>query len=108
MPLDIDRFTPQHTFEPRALDPRREASEQHFRHRHFVDDRVEPFDEQKLKVRRLAFHLDRSLQLDLAMRDNCGQRLRRLFKRLSCCRTKAPYANVRVVRKMLPSCFTLS
>ena len=29
MPLDIDRLTPQRSFEPRALDPHGEAAEQH-------------------------------------------------------------------------------
>ena len=41
------------------------------------------------------------------MGDHRGQRLRRLFERSGCRRAKAPHADIRIMRKMLPSCVSL-
>jgi hypothetical protein len=103
VPRNIDKFAPQRRFQSSGLDRDGKAREQHLSDCHLVDDRVEPIDKQKLKVRRLARHLYGGERLHLGMGDDCSQRDRGLLKRLRGRRTEATYPDIRVMGKMLPS-----
>ena len=105
MALNIDRLTPQRSFEMAVHNPHVETTEQHLPHRHFINDGVEPFDEQKLDVRRLAGHCDRSLWLDSGMRDDSRERVRSLLKSRGRSAAEPAHADIGFVREMLPPRF---
>ena len=104
MPPNIDRFAPQRSRKPRIFDPHGEAAEHHAAHRHLVDDGIKPFHEQKFQVGGFASHFHLNLRFDLRLRDDCCQRLRRLFERFRCGRTKSSQSDIGIVREMLPAC----
>ena len=57
------------------------------------------------RCRRFASYLDRCQRPHLGLRDHRCQRQRSLFERLGRRRAKTPYADIGIMRKMLPSGF---
>jgi hypothetical protein len=100
MAFDVDRFAAQRPREPSVLDPHHELPKQHFPDRHFVDDGVEPFDQQQFEVGRLTLDLNRCLRLDLRVRDDRGQGASSLFECLLRRRATPAYAHVGIMREM--------
>src|SRR5512145_24067 len=55
---DVNRLSPRLAAETRVAKPNLEAREEHPARRHLIDQRVQPFGEQRLIVGRLAFDID--------------------------------------------------
>ena len=103
MPDDIDLLAPKRPIQPISFDPDRKFRKQHPAYRHFIDDRVEPFDEEQLKIGRgtADAHLEsrRNPRGRHRHRQSTGCLLESLIRR------PAPPANadIGVVREMLPT-----
>jgi hypothetical protein len=103
MSRDIDRLALQRSFEPPVLDPDGKAPEQHVPHRHLVDDRIEPIDEQQFEVRPFTLHLDGIPQLHRCMGHDGGQCVGCVLERFRGRGPETTNADVGIVRKMFPA-----
>ena len=100
----VDGLAPGSAREVAPVDPHIEAGEQHAPGRHLEDQRVQPVDEQKRIVRRLAGDLDRFARLDqVRIADRMHQRHGALLERRLARRTEAAHPDVRLVREVLPA-----
>jgi len=98
----VDRLTPQYALELCTAYFHLELPEQHGPHRHFIDDGIEPLDQQKLNVRGLARHFYTSLDGDLRIADDVGERKRRLLEGHLDTRPPTAQTDIGIVRKLLP------
>ena len=71
---------------------------------HFIDDRVEPFDEQQLDIGCLAFYPYGVSRPHFCICDNPRQGKCRLLEGLGRRGAPAAQANIGIVRELLPSC----
>lgn len=98
----VDRLAPQGALEPCTGYLHLKPPEQHGPHRHFIDDGIEPIDQQKLNVRGLAGHCDTSLDGDLRISDDAGERKRRLLEGHLDTRPPTAQTDIGIVGKLLP------
>src|SRR5262245_41459488 len=100
---DVDRLSSRLAAQTRIIKPNLEAREEHPARRHLINKRVQPFSEQQLIVRRLAFDIYLFQRRDaVRIGDDGRQRDSGLLKGLLLRLADAADANVGLVWKMLP------
>ena len=80
-----------------------EPAKDHIAHRHFINDGIEPLDQQNLHIRRVAANLDRPFLGNLGIGHNASERARCLLKGLGRGFPLTPDADIGSMRKVLPS-----
>jgi len=103
MPRLINRLSPHLPLEMGILNRDFEPPENHIADGHFIDNGIEPFDQQHLYVRRVAGDLDQRLIGDLGIGHNKRQRVCCLFEGLRQAPSQSADADISVMRKVLPS-----
>src|SRR5262249_7436561 len=106
VPADVNRLSPRFTAETSAVNPNLEARKEHPARGHLIDQRVQPFGEQQLVVRRFAFDINLHQRRDVARIGNHGgHRDGGLLERLFLRRADSANAYISLVCKVLPIIF---
>jgi len=104
MARNIDRLTPRTAIELVLRNVHFETGKQHIPNRHFVNQGIEPVDQQQLQVRRFAVHGHFLAGIDtVRVRDHRGKRQRSLFESLLRRSTITPHADIGLVREVFPA-----
>ena len=104
MTFHIDAFALHFPVETHSLTDYREAPEDHPARGHFEDDRVEPFDQEQLVVRRLARNAHALARHHARrIRHHGSQCLRGLRKSLFARTSQATHPDVGLMIEVLPS-----
>ena len=99
----VDQLTPHYRLEACAGYLHFKPPEQHGPHRHFLDDGIEPFDQEKLDVGGLACYPDPSRGGDLSVHYDACERKCGLLEGVRRCRAVPEDADVGIMGKVLPS-----